>query len=64
MNKTTDVHYCAYCRKDSTFRAPEINHRKQLILSICTLGFWAPIWLMMTFSKVAVCDLCGNSMPE
>jgi hypothetical protein len=55
---------CCRCKKPVTFHVDPVNHLKQFALSLATLGLWLPMWLLLTFVKVKVCDECGNPAEE
>lgn len=64
MNSTRDTFYCVYCQQQVTFHPETVDHHKELIRTLCTLGLWLPIWLAKTYSKVNRCDNCNNSLCE
>jgi hypothetical protein len=54
--------YCSKCKKHVPYHYDPINHGKQLLLSIFTLGLWLPIWFCMVFSPTKLCDQCGGPL--
>lgn len=64
MDNTKDTRFCTFCHKDVTFHIDAVDHRKEFIRTICTLGFWLPLWLAMTFGRAKLCDICGNALWE
>lgn len=56
--------YCNHCQRKVTFHIEPVNHLKQLLFSIFTLGLWLPIWLLVALVKTRICDVCGKALPE
>ena len=52
--------YCGRCRKDVQHHYDPVNHWKQLLLTIITLGLWLPIWLCQVFGPTKLCNECGG----
>jgi hypothetical protein len=59
MKNAENTLFCRFCQEQVTFHQNIVNHRKELIRTICTFGFWLPFWLCMS-SKSKICDVCGN----
>lgn len=51
---------CNHCGKMVEYHYDPINHRKNLILTIISVGLWLPIWLSLIFSRTKVCNVCNN----
>lgn len=58
------ISYCSHCRKDMAFHTRPVNHSKELLRSLFTLGLWLPIWLGMALVRPKFCDGCGNPLSE
>ncbi|MES2788313.1 MAG: hypothetical protein V4719_01740 [Planctomycetota bacterium] len=43
--------HCYTCKQSQPFELTKPNHILHLLLSCCTLGFWLPIWAMLTVIK-------------
>jgi hypothetical protein len=52
--------HCPQCKKDVGYHYDPINHGKQLLLTIFTLGLWLPIWLAMAFCPTKLCNKCNG----
>jgi len=52
--------YCTQCAKDRPYHYVPVNHWRQLLLTIFTMGLWLPIWLAMVFCPTKVCNQCGG----
>ncbi|NLS98139.1 MAG: hypothetical protein GXX96_38910 [Planctomycetaceae bacterium] len=59
MSKS-DTACCNHCNKEVHYHYDPINHWWHLLLSICSLGLWLPIWACVTFGPSKICDECGN----
>jgi hypothetical protein len=64
MGSTNNSVFCSTCHKKVAYHYAIINHRRELIKSILTVGLWLPIWLASVVVKTKVCDACGNSIIE
>ncbi|NLE38236.1 MAG: hypothetical protein GX621_09455 [Pirellulaceae bacterium] len=51
---------CTHCNKNVSCHYNTINHKKQLLLSILTIGLWLPMWLGMMLCPTKLCDECGG----
>ncbi|GMV93465.1 MAG: hypothetical protein AMXMBFR82_32430 [Candidatus Hydrogenedentota bacterium] len=56
--------YCGTCRKRVPYHFVPVDHKRELIRSIITVGLWLPIWIAMSLSKTKHCDTCGNPIIE
>lgn len=54
--------YCGRCRKDVQYHYVAVNHWKQLLLTVVSLGLWLPIWLCMVFSPTKLCNECNGPL--
>jgi hypothetical protein len=52
--------YCKQCHKDVLYHYEAVNHWKQLLLAVMTLGLWLPIWFCMAFSPTKMCNECDG----
>ena len=52
--------HCSHCNKNVTFHYKTVNHKKQLLLSVFTIGLWLPMWLGMVLCPTRLCDECGG----
>jgi len=52
--------YCGHCKKDVSYHYEPVNHLKQLVLSVVTLGLWLPMWLCATYLPTRLCDQCNQ----
>lgn len=64
MNNSQEMLHCSFCQKKVTYHIPTVNHRKEFIRTLCSLGFWLPFWLLLSLGQSKVCDLCGNPLSE
>jgi hypothetical protein len=62
METKDTVAYCNICKRKVTFHFDPVNHRKHLLVCICTLGLSLPFWLCMTIYRAKICDCCNNSI--
>ena len=64
-NETKETLLCSWCGKEVSFHMEKVDHRKELIRTIATLGLWLPLWLCLTAaSKTKICDECGNAIRQ
>ena len=57
--------YCDRCKRYMLVRKPATNHILHLILSIVTVGFWIPIWILVGISVASTkwrCTHCGKTI--
>lgn len=54
--------YCSQCKKDVQYHYDPVNHWKQLLLTIFTLGLWLPIWLCMALGPTKLCNECDGPL--
>jgi hypothetical protein len=59
---TKATQFCTYCKTQVTYHTEPVDHKRELIRTIFTLGIWIPIWLLVTFAKPKLCDKCGNPL--
>ncbi len=60
--KNPETVFCEQCKKNVSYHYTPVNHVKQLLLSIFTLGIWLPIWLGMVYCPTKICDECNGSI--
>ena len=51
--------YCPHC-KSSGPSTGGANHILHLLISLCTLGFWVPIWIACALFPAYHCNRCGS----
>jgi hypothetical protein len=56
----TQTAYCRRCRKQVGYHYDPVNHWKQLLLTIGTVGLWLPMWICMAFSPTKLCNDCNE----
>lgn len=56
--------FCNRCKKDVPYHFNSIDHTKQFLLTLASLGLWLPMWLCMTFSPTKMCDQCDSPIWE
>ena len=54
--------YCSHCKKEVYYHFDPVNHGKQLLLTIVSLGLWLPVWLCMALSPTKLCDECDEPL--
>jgi len=62
MSKQESTGFCTLCQKQVLIKRDGPNHVLHLILTICTCGFWAVIWILMAISAACGkwrCSQCG-----
>ncbi len=59
MSKS-EIAYCGHCKMEVGYHYDPVNHRKQLFMTVLSLGLWLPIWLCLTFGPSKICDECGE----
>ena len=54
--------YCAHCQKNVMATGTSPNHLLHFILSLFTLGFWIPVWILVSVGKIGGyrCTQCGS----
>ena len=57
--------FCKTCNKQVLARRKGVNHILHLILSICTIGWWIIIWILVVISNIIRvgewrCSVCGK----
>ncbi len=65
-NGTNEILFCTWCKKDVSFHMEQVDHRKELIRTICSVGLWLPFWLLsIAASKTnRICADCGNVISQ
>ncbi len=58
--ESMQVAYCSKCRQNVAYHFDSVNHGKQLLLTVFTLGLWLPIWLSVALRPTKICDECGE----
>ena len=64
MPEKAPLVYCSYCGKNVTWHSGATNHRLHFYLTLMTLGFWSPMWLLFSLLKVKYCDNCSSPLCE
>jgi len=61
---TNETLFCTWCRKDVSFHMEKVDHRRELILTICSAGLWLPFWLLLMAAAKTnrICDDCGSAI--
>jgi len=56
--------YCKHCGTQRLGQAPAPNHILHLLLTIFTMGFWIPVWLIVAIGSGGSyhCTHCGGKM--
>ena len=54
--------YCEQCHKEVAYHCNPVNHGKQLLISVITLGLWLPVWVCLTCCPTKLCDVCDNPL--
>ena len=57
--------FCKTCNKQVLARRKGVNHILHLILSLCTVGFWVIIWILVVISNIIRvgewrCSVCAE----
>ncbi len=55
--------FCSHCEKKVLAVKDKVNHVLHLILSLCTIGLWSWIWLILwivNLCKSYRCTKCGS----
>jgi hypothetical protein len=54
---------CKHCGKSTLHVGPHTSHLLHLVLSIITVGFWVPVWILvhLSHSTQLACSQCGQS---
>jgi hypothetical protein len=50
---------CRLCGQWTYLTREEINHKLHMWLTVCTLGLYLTIWLLITLPRTVRCDRCG-----
>ena len=59
MVNSESIH-CSHCKKEVSYHFDPIDHWRQLLFTLLSLGLWLPIWICLTFAPSKICDECGN----
>lgn len=53
--------FCPICEKQKKIQRPRINHVLHLLLSLCTLGIWIFVWILLSI-RIGEwrCSTCGT----
>ena len=56
--------FCNNCNKDILAVGSKPNHILHFILTICTLGVWGLVWILMSIGKIGGyrCSECGGKV--
>ena len=63
MSQKIIQRHCSTCQQPRPFTKDGANHILHLILSIVTVGFWLPVWLLVgvcSFLTAYRCQFCGK----
>ena len=52
--------HCSQCNKNVPYHYDPVNHWKQLLLTVFTLGLWLPMWISLAFRPTRLCNECGG----
>ena len=55
-----EIVFCNRCKKDVLYHFEPINHFKQLLMVVFTLGLWLPMWLYMVAGPTKMCNECNG----
>ncbi len=64
MTTPQNTCYCTICKKNVTFHIKIVDHKKELMRTLFTLGLWLPMWMGLALVKIKVCDSCGQTVSE
>ncbi len=64
METPQNTCYCTICKKNVPFHIKNVDHKKEFLRTICTLGLWLPMWLSIALVKIKICDFCGQTVSE
>ena len=55
---------CKNCGEPTPHESPSTSHVLHLLLSVITVGFWLPVWLLMALNNrnQATCTVCGREV--
>lgn len=56
--------YCSTCRKSVPYHFVPVDHKRELLRTVITVGLWLPIWIVSSLSKTKYCDSCSNPIIE
>ena len=63
MSKATVRRNCPDCGQNRLFEKSAPNHVLHLILSVISIGFWIPIWILLVVANAFTpfrCPVCGK----
>ena len=64
MADSTIQRHCGTCGQKRPFSKKGVNHILHLLLSIVTVGFWIPVWLLVGVCAALTryrCQFCGQA---
>lgn len=62
MSSPKSTLFCTECHAQVSFHTDPVDHKRELLRTICTMGIWLPIWLLVAFARPKLCDRCGNTL--
>jgi len=62
MGTQQSMHKCKTCGKPTMFLGKSTSHLLHLILAIISVGFWIPVWIIISISNSfdGRCTICGG----
>lgn len=55
--------YCSLCRRNVLSERPEINHILHFLITFCTCGLWAFVWMGLAIRFGGwKCTVCGSKV--
>lgn len=56
--------YCKNCCRETFHERPSTSHILHLLLSLVTMGFWVPVWILMALNNNSqgMCTICGRKV--
>lgn len=62
MSSHQTMKHCDTCGKPVLHVVPSTSHLLHLVLSIITVGFWVPVWLLISMNNgsQSQCTGCGK----
>lgn len=64
MKANQNTYYCSTCQKNVSWHIEPVNHLKQGVLTLLTLGLWLPMWLGLSLVKIKYCDNCKSPLSK
>lgn len=56
--------YCGTCRKRVAYHFVPVDHKRELLRTVITVGLWLPIWIAASLIKTKYCNTCNNPIIE